>query len=59
MRTNKQLTHLEQRNSELERLKASLEQENAALKERNYQLENVKQTVDVRAIDADGTISDR
>ncbi|XHX76318.1 MAG: lipopolysaccharide assembly LapA domain-containing protein [Stenomitos frigidus ULC029] len=59
MRTNKHLLGLEQRNSELEQLKVSLEQENAALKERNYQLENVKQTVEVRAIDSDGTISDR
>ncbi|MBW4693454.1 MAG: DUF1049 domain-containing protein [Lyngbya sp. HA4199-MV5] len=58
MRTNKQLTSLEQRNGELERLNTSLEQENAALKERNDQLENVKQTVEVRAIDSDG-ISDR
>jgi uncharacterized integral membrane protein len=59
MRTNKQLTHLEQRNSELESLKTSLEQENAALKERNYQLENLKQTIEVKAIDSDGAISDR
>ena len=59
MRTNKRLTNLEQQNTELERLKASLEQENAALKERNDQLENVKQTIEVRAIDSDGMITDR
>lgn len=59
MRTNKRLTSLEQRNSELEQSKVSLEQENAALKERNDQLENVKQTVEVKAIDSDGMISDR
>ncbi|MBW4583235.1 MAG: DUF1049 domain-containing protein [Tildeniella nuda ZEHNDER 1965/U140] len=59
MRTTKRLTSLEQQNVELERLKASLEQENAALKERNDQLENVKQTIEVQAIDSDGMMSDR
>ena len=59
IRTHKQLAGLEERNSELERLKSSLEQENAVLKERNDQLENVKQTVEVKAIDADGSIRDR
>lgn len=59
MRTNKRLMSLEERNGELERLKASLEQENAVLKERNDQLANVKQTVEVKAIDSDGLIDDR
>lgn len=59
MRTNKRLASLEQRNTELERLSVSLEQENAELKRRNDQLEKLDSTIDVRAIDADGIISDR